>query len=319
MDMELIIQSGKDFLSPAVLEGIEWSAERSGAPGQLTFKVLEDNKLKISEGNAVRFKYKGKKVFYGFIFSRQTDGGGEVSVTAYDQLRYFKNKETYVFEDKTLTQIIRRIASDFGLRKGSLEDTKYKIPHRVEDNQTLFDIIANAQDLTMMNRGKMYVLYDDFGKLALKSISKMKVDIVIDKDTGQKYDYSTSIDSETYNQVKLYYDNKKTGKREVYIARSGKNINAWGLLQHYEKLEDGENGKVKADTLLKLYNARKKTLSVKQAFGDRRVRAGSMVVVSLRLENKELLQYMLVEKCKHIYKDGEHWMDLTLRGGDFTV
>ena len=240
-------------------------------------------------------------------------------MTAYDQLRYFKNKETYVFEGKTLTQIIKRIASDFGLRKGSLEDTKYKIPHRVEDNQTLFDIIANAQDLTMMNRGKMYVLYDDFGKLALKSISKMKVDIVIDKDTGQKYDYSTSIDSETYNQVKLYYDNKKTGKREVYIARSGKNINAWGLLQHYEKLEDGENGKVKADTLLKLYNARKKTLSVKQAFGDRRVRAGSMVVVSLRLENKELLQYMLVEKCKHIYKDGEHWMDLTLRGGDFTV
>ena len=73
--MELIIQSGKGFLSPAVLEGIEWSAERSGAPGQLTFKVLEDNKLKISEGNAVRFKYKGKKVFFGFIFSRQTDGG----------------------------------------------------------------------------------------------------------------------------------------------------------------------------------------------------------------------------------------------------
>ena len=56
MDMELIIQSGKDFLSPAVLEGIEWSTERSGAPGQLTFKILEDNKLKISEGNAVRFK-----------------------------------------------------------------------------------------------------------------------------------------------------------------------------------------------------------------------------------------------------------------------
>ena len=126
----MLFRSG--FLSPAVLEGIEWSAERSGAPGQLTFKVLEDNKLKISEGNAVRFKYKGKKVFFGFIFSRQTDGGGEVSVTAYDQLRYFKNKETYVFEDKTLTQIIKRIASDFGLRKGSLEDTKYKIPHRVE-------------------------------------------------------------------------------------------------------------------------------------------------------------------------------------------
>lgn len=24
-----------------------------------------------------------------------------------------------------------------------------------------------------------------------------------------------------------------------------------------------------------------------------------------------------VEKCKHTYKEGEHWMDLTLRGGEF--
>ena len=28
---------------------------------------------------------------------------------------------------------------------------------------------------------------------------------------------------------------------------------------------------------------------------------------------------MLVEKCKHTYKEGEHWMDLTLRGGEFVA
>ncbi len=319
IDSELIIQNGKKYYCPAVLEGIEWSTERIGAPGQLTFKILEDKKLKISEGNAVRFKYKGKKVFYGFIFSRQTDGGGEISVTAYDQLRYLKNKETYVYENKTLTEVVKKIITDFSLREGRLEDTKYKIPSRVEDNQTLFDIIANAQDITMMNKGKMYVLYDDFGKIALKDISNMKVDIVIDKTTGQKYNYSSSIDSETYNQIKLYYDNKETKEREIYIAKSTKNINSWGVLQYYEKLQDGENGQVKADTLLKLYNARKKTLNITKAIGDYRVRAGSMVVVSLVLDNKKVLSYMLVEKCKHIYNDREHWMDLTLRGGDFSV
>ena len=36
-------------------------------------------------------------------------------------------------------------------------------------------------------------------------------------------------------------------------------------------------------------------------------------------DNKKILQYMLVEKCKHVYRDNEHWMDLTLRGGDFCV
>lgn len=314
-----MIQNGKTIYSPTVAEGIEWSTERSGSPGQLTFKVLEDKELNITEGNAVRFKYKGNNVFYGFIFTRKIDQEGVMSVTAYDQLRYLKNKDTYVYADKTLTQVVKRIISDFSLKKGTLENTKYKIPSRVEDNQTLFDIIANAQDLTMMNRGKMYVLFDDFGKIALKNINKMKVNIVIDVETGQKYDYTSSIDSDTYNKVKLYYDNESTGKREVYIAKSTKNINAWGMLQYYEKLEAGENGKIKADTLLNLYNAKKKNLSIKKAIGDPRVRAGSMVIVSMTIDHTKILQYMLVEKCKHEYKDNEHWMDLTLRGGEFSV
>jgi len=275
--------------------------------------------MKITEGNAVRFKYKGSNVFYGFIFTRKIDQDGVISVTAYDQLRYLKNKDTYVYANKTLTQVVKRIISDFSLKKGELENTKYKIPSRVEDNQTLFDIIANAQDLTMMNRGKMYVLFDDFGKIALKNINKMKVNIVIDIDTGQKYNYTSSIDSDTYNKIKLYYDNESTGSREVYIAKSTKNMNEWGVLQYYEKLEDGENGKVKADTLLNLYNARKKNLSINQAIGDQRVRAGSMVIASMTIDHTKILQYMLVEKCKHEYKDNEHWMDLTLRGGEFSV
>ena len=316
MEAELLIQNGNNVYSPAVQEGIEWSTERSGSSGKLTFKILDDKKLKIAEGNAVRFKYKNKKVFYGFIFTRKFDKG-VITVTAYDQLRYLKNKDTYAYSNKTLSWLVKNIASDFGLRKGTIEDTKYKIPSRVEDNQTLFDIIGNAQDLTMMNKGKMYVLFDDFGKLSLKSISKMKVNIVIDEETGQSYDYESSIDSETYNKIKLYRDNKETGKREIYIAKSTKNMNAWGTLQYYEKLEDGENGKIKANALLNLYNAKKKKLSIKNAVGDYRVRAGSMVVVSMKIDNTKILRYMLVEKCKHTYKDGEHWMDLTLRGGEF--
>ncbi len=319
METELIIQNGKTIYSPAVTEGVEWSTERIGSPGQMTFKVLEDKEMKITEGNAVRFKYKGNNVFYGFIFTRKIDQDGVISVTAYDQLRYLKNKDTYVYANKTLTQVVKRIISDFSLKKGELENTKYKIPSRVEDNQTLFDIIANAQDLTMMNRGKMYVLFDDFGKIALKNINKMKVNIVIDIDAGQKYNYTSSIDSDTYNKIKLYYDNESTGSREVYIAKSTKNMNEWGVLQYYEKLEDGENGKVKADTLLNLYNARKKNLSINQAIGDQRVRAGSMVIVSMTIDHTKILHYMLVEKCKHEYKDNEHWMDLTLRGGEFSV
>lgn len=318
-ETELITQNGKTVYAPAVVDGVEISTERTGSPGKLTFKMMEDARLKVREGNPVRFKYKGKKIFYGFIFERKIDEAGQVSVTAYDQLRYFKNKDSIGYSNKTLSWLVKKLIFMNNLRAGTITNTKYLIPSRVEDDQTMFDIVANAHDATLMNTGKMYVLYDDFGKLNLKSIGDMKVKIVIDAATGQKYNYTSSIDKDTYNQIKLYRDNEETGTREVYMARSSKNINVWGLLQYYEKLEDGEDGKAKADALLDLYNHPVKKLEIKSAVGDYRVRGGSMVVVNLKIDHKKIKKWMLVEKCKHTYKEGEHWMDLTLRGGEISA
>lgn len=315
-DCELLIQNGTTAYFPPVIEDIQWSLERSGAAGKLSFKVISSNGLKIAEGNPVRFKYKKKNIFYGFIFERKINEEGIMSITAYDQLRYFKNKATYVYSVKTYSWLVKKIAKDFGLKCGTIQDTKYKIPSRIEDNKTLFDICGNASDLTITNRREMYILYDDFGKLALKNISKLKVNIIIDEETGQSYEFTSSIDGETYNEIKLYYDNESTGKRDTYIAKSTANINKWGLLRYYDKLEDGENGKTKVKQLLSYYNAPIKKLSVKKAIGDVRVRAGSLVVLSMRLDRKDYLSYMLVDSVKHKFSENEHWMDLTLIGGE---
>ncbi len=42
-----------------------------------------------------------------------------------------------------------------------------------------------------------------------------------------------------------------------------------------------------------------------------------MIVVNLDLGDRKVENFMLVESCKHTYKENEHWMDLTLRGGEF--
>jgi len=141
--------------------------------------------------------------------------------------------------------------------------------------------------------------------------------LMIDEETGENFDYTSSIDDSTYNKIKLTYDNEDTGFREVYIAQDGSNINRWGILQYFDTLSKGENGQAKADALLSLYNKKTRNLRITNAIGDNRVRAGSMVVVNLNLGDMQLKNWMLVEKCKHTYKQGEHWMDLTLRGGEF--
>lgn len=324
MNVELLIgnESGTKVYQPAVEEGIEWSTERRSTPGKLVFKVLKDDILDFSEGSAVRLCVDGDKVFFGFVFKQQRTKDQIITVTAYDQLRYLKNKDTKVYENKTASQFIKSTGADYQLNIGTVEDTGYVIPSRVEENTSLFEMFENALDLTLTNTGEMFVLYDDFGKLTLKSLSSMYVGVpgaylMIDEETGENFDYTSSIDDSTYNKIKLTYDNEETGYREVYVAQDSSNINKWGILQYFDTLQKGENGQAKADALLKLYNKKTRNLKITNALGDNRVRAGSLVVINLDLGDMKLKNFMLVEKVKHTYKESEHWMDLTLRGGEF--
>jgi hypothetical protein len=209
------------------------------------------------------------------------------------------------------------IANDFNLNLGKIESTKHVILSRVEDNQSLFDIIQNALDLELQHKGELYCLYDNFGSLTLQNIASMKLDVLINEDAAEDFDYTSSIDDQTYDRIKLTYDNDKTGEREVYIAKDSGNENQWGVLQYYEKLQKGENGQSKADALLKLYNKKTRNLKVNNCFGDVRCRAGTMVIVQLYLGDISLSNYLLVEKATHTFKNDQHLMSLNLRGGEF--
>jgi hypothetical protein len=316
-NVELTIQNGSSIFSPVVEGQIKLETSRKGVPGKLTFKVVNDDMIKFQEGNAVSLKVGGKGVFFGFIFSKKRSKNNSIDVTAYDQLRYLKNKDTIVYTNKTASELIKKIASDFRLNLGTIENTAYVIASRVEDNKTLFDMIQNALDLTLDNKKKMYVLYDDFGKLTLKDISSMKLDLMIDDQTAEDFNYTSSIDGETYNKIKLAYENEKTGKREIYVSQDSNSMNSWGVLQYFETIKEQTNGKAKADALLSLYNRKSRNLSISNVFGDVRVRGGSSLIINLNLGDIKVQNYMIVENVKHTFDGDDHMMDLDLRGGDF--
>ena len=46
----------------------------------------------IEEGYSVNFRKDGQNVFFGFIFDISSDKSKKINITAYDQLRYLKNK-----------------------------------------------------------------------------------------------------------------------------------------------------------------------------------------------------------------------------------
>jgi len=313
--IDLLIQNGSNIYQPIIEGAIKWSTERKGQPGKLTFSVVPDGIINFQEGNPVRLTVDGKNVFYGFVFKKERSKDRMINVTAYDQMRYLKNKDTYVYSNKTASELIKMIAEDFKLQVGELEDTQHKIASRIEDNKSLMEMIQNALDITLQSTGKLYVLYDDFGKLTLKNVESLKIDLLIDDEAAQDFKYSSSIDGQTFNKIKLSYENEETGKREIYIAQDSSKINTWGVLQYYEGIDDKLNGKAKADALLKLYNVKQRSLTISNAFGDARIRAGSSVPVSLNLGDIIANSFLIVDRVSHSFTHDDHVMDLSLRGG----
>ena len=311
-------KENKCFL-PAVFDGISWETQRKGQPGKLTFSCIQDEALKIDEGAIVQFKKGKNKIFQGVIFSRKLDKDNKVSIIAYDQLRYLKNKKVYSAVNKTATAIIKELADDFQLKFGDLVDTKYVIPKFRAGDQTLFDLMQTALDITTESTKELYVLYDDYGKLTIKNIKDLLVNILIDGETAENYNYESSIDKDTYNQIKLFYDNKDTGKRDVWLAKDSKHIKTWGLLEKAISInpKKSENPQEKAMTMLKKYNKATRTLNIKNAFGDIRVRAGSSLWFNLKIDGQDIKQRLLVESVKHTFDKDVHTMDLKLRGGMF--
>lgn len=316
LDIELGIKTndGK-ALAPLIEEKLMWETERKDSPGRLTFKCLFDEKNIFEEGDLITVKYKGSPVFYGFIFSISRDKDKILSVIAYDQLRYLKNKDVYEYRNKKASDVVKMLATDFKLNLGEIEDTKFIIPKRLEDNVTLFDIIQTALGITLQNLKQMYVLYDNFGKLTLKNVETMKLDLVIDENVSENFSYKSSIERSA-NQIKIMKDDAQSGKRVPYVWPDAKNIEKWGILQYVTKLEEKENMKVKADALLKLYNRKFKSLSIKNISGNILVRAGTSVIVNMDLGDIKIKNYMLVEKAKHVFEKDYYYMDLTLRGAD---
>ena len=317
MKFELIIENNGKIQIPLVTNSMTLTTERKGSPGKLNFTVVKDVAANFQEGNPVRLRVDDKTVFYGFVFTKKRDKRQDIGVVSYDQLRYLLNKDTYVYTNKRADEVVQMIADDFELQTGSLERASYNIPTRVEDNTMLMNIIQNALDLELTNRKKMFVLFDDCGKISLKSLDNMKVEIIIDEETGENFDYSSTIDDQTYNKIKLSYENEETGKRDIFIVQDGDSINRWGILQYFDTLQKGENGETKAMALLDLYKSKTRKLKIKNAFGDIRVRGGSLVIVKLNLGDINVQNYMIVEKAVHSFNESDHFMDLVLRGGEF--
>jgi len=304
---------------------IVFTSERKNNPSKLTFKIARDipqgKTINFNEGDRVELFINDYPTFKGYIFTKSRNKEQIITVTAYDQLRYLKNKQFYYYENKKASEVVNMIAEDFKLKIGEIDDTEYVINYRREDLQTLFDTILNAVDLTVVNTQKLFTLYDEFGKLMLKEIHSLRLPLMIVSEDISiiDFNYKTDIDDDTYNKIKLYKNDHKNGRKDIYVSEDSLNQSKWGVLQYYESVPDNFNSaqiKDTANKILKQKNRIKKELSVEflaMGFGEEKIRGGSGIFVKIdNLGDCKANSWFIVNKVTHILKNNEHTLKIDI-------
>lgn len=296
-------------------------------PGKCEFTVRATSPLAFWEGATVSVIVDGYKMFKGFVFKKSRDQDARnIKVTAYDQLRYLKNKDSKVFENVTSSQILARLCDEFVLKYEITDPSTYICPPRSEDSVSLYEMVQNALDATLANTNQWFFIRDDFGVIKHLNVkSCMRPEMLGDASFVTGFDYETSIDKDVYNQIKLYRDNETTGKREVFIVNDtvngGEKIKRWGILQLYEKVDESYNlSQIEARGLkmLKYYCDTRRSLTL-HCLGVKEFFAGCTFKCKIAdLGDLSLNSYLLVTQCTHKFKNNEHTMDLeteVVRGG----
>lgn len=304
----LVEVDNKIYEISQLITEIAYTDKLNDGCSKIEFSYLNKD-LVIKNGCTIRFKYNNTNIFFGYVFKVKRKGPTEISVTAYDQLRYCKAKDTIVVSNMSLASLVKKMCSYFNLRTGSLNST-FVIPDSIQDDKTWLDIIYTAISDTLMATGKKYSLRDEFGYITLRDLEELKSNLVLgDESLVYDFEYEQSIDDEFYNIIKLVSDNETTGKRDTYIVKDSASMSKYGTLQYFEVLDKNYNSsqaKDMANNLLKLYNRELETLSL-SCIGDTSIRAGSSINVIMKDLN--LNKRLIVKSATHKFLPN-HTMDL---------
>jgi hypothetical protein len=316
MNLELYLQNSNDGTVYDISElatTIQVKKDIEGNAGKLTVLLQKDprNLLKIANGSIISFIADRVGIFFGYVFTIGTDATQTYKITAYDQLRYLKNEEVYVTQNMSASYIFEKICMDNQLRYQVKVPSNYIPSAYLHDKKTLYEIINRGRKLANIYENKQYYVTDEFGTLTWSELSYEKTNLIIgEQSLLTSYQYEKSIDSDTYNQIKIYRDNSTTGKRDVWIAKDSNNIKRWGKLQLLEKADENDTSTMIQETIqnyLKVKNRETQTLKL-NALGVNELTAGKGFKFILDREN--ISQDMWIISSTHNYNKDTHTMEL---------
>lgn len=284
----------------AVCGEVRYISRRGMYPSELRF-TANIGKL----GDEVAFFVDGVLLFCGRIFSA-TQSDALRGFVAYDLLRYFLNRDTFVYKNMTAGELLLLICSAYGLPTGNIADTKMKISSHLNDRRTLFSIMESALTITKSAGYGEFSLYDGGGKIELCSADELDCGLTVTPEACLSFSVTESIDENCYNFVKLAENTD--GGRKYHVFRDEDSITRFGKLGYFATLSNIENGAVVAKSILETYASPFVTLECTTPYCHVGLRGGSAVTAVIDGEKKRLF----CERAEHVYKADTAYTKLLL-------
>lgn len=300
-----------------IVTSVKLKATLNNGASVLTFDYPTAKSKGFPNGSEAVFTYNNTNIFYGFLF-KSSQSKDNFSCICYDQLRYLKASNSIMRQVQTLDSFTNDVCAQVGerMRLGKLDSTEVNLGKYNFDNKTHLDMIYQSIKDNLLLNGYQYVLRDNFGALDLIDAYDLRLPLIIgDSSLATDFEYTNSIDDDTYNYIKVALDDEEKGVRDVYITTQGQTVAAWGKLMLYDKVSAKMNSAQlteRANMLLKIKNRETETLSV-ECIGDVRVMAGSGIKIEIAQAN--INGWGMVESVTHEFGKTNHTMKLNLLFG----
>lgn len=153
---------------------VKLSGRKGSSSRTLEFTLLDDDSrgvtrmnLDLMRGYRCIFTWDSKELFRGVIFKKTHSSDKKATYKAYDFGIYLaNNKESFSYENYTLTEVFKDICSRFGIRYSYAFETGYILPTISKAKKSAWDVLCDSMSKQYEGTGNRY--YIDADKDALR-------------------------------------------------------------------------------------------------------------------------------------------------------
>lgn len=311
-----IINSQID-ISESILD-ISIDTQISDSAGSCKMKVLK-LPIDLPDGCMFDLYQDDEHIFYGRLVNQTISNEDTMDLTFYDDIFYLNSNDANTFTNMTVDKIFLKHCKDYNIPARVDSPSSYILPPKIQQNTTCYKNIKEGIDLCLINEGVDYIIVPMGRELVFTDTSKLKKDVIIGSESFcTSYTYERSIESDTYNVIKIVKEvtidesesqkfrasgSSGTKKRlEQYVVRDAHNMDMWGVLQFYDTIDEKANKaqiQQKAENLLKLKNRVWKKLKL-SFIAPTYLRAGYGIILDIGIVP---VQHYLITSCTYKITD----------------